>query len=261
MFGGVLLPYSWKGSWALCIRASSRNLAFALGHESSGKVNPRGSPKRAAQGRSVSTLLQGRDSVQVFITRLGLVPPVCPEMLPMREIKWLFPTKQTGLQKSQWRAQRRSDLVSFPESFPKVEDWLVGANSFWAGAPEPPMSSSLKRTTQHCFKKKGIYRHIHRDSFNLLPPSSLVSLGPSHQPALRLSLEPPSFPLEISQDFLILLPSSRTLAAALRKPLHFSESSSVHSTSPRGCARIHSNEPHRALGPYQHLVMECGVQW
>lgn len=68
-FGGVLLPYSRKGSRALWIRASSRNLAFALGHEVSGRANPRGSPRRAAQGRCVSTLLQGRDSLQVFITR------------------------------------------------------------------------------------------------------------------------------------------------------------------------------------------------
>lgn len=51
-------------------------------------------------------------------------------MLPTWEIKQLIPMKQTGLQKSQWRAEKRSDPISPPESFLKVKVWLEGANSF-----------------------------------------------------------------------------------------------------------------------------------
>lgn len=180
-FGGVLLPSSRKGSRALWIRASSRNLAFALGHEGSGRVNPRGSPRRAAQGWYVSTLLQGRDSVQVFITRLGLVPPVCPEMLPKWEIKWLFPLKQAGLQKSQSRAQNRSDLISFPESFPKVKDGLVGANSFWAGARRKVCQENHNLTL--CQKERNVQTHssgFFQSIFCLFPLSGFWPLTHQH---------------------------------------------------------------------------------
>lgn len=107
----------------------------------------------------------------------------------------------------------------------------MGANSFWAEAPrnicqvhsrEPRHNTASER--KECTDTFVWILSI----FCLLPLS--VSLGPSHRPALCLSLEPLSFLLEISQDFPILLSSSRTPAVSLRKSRHLSKSSSVHST-------------------------------
>lgn len=93
MFAGILYPYSWKGPQALWRRACGRNLPFTLGHEGSGNVTPRSSPGSLAQSECISALPRGGDLVPVFITPLGLVPPVCPKMLSTWEIKWFFPMK------------------------------------------------------------------------------------------------------------------------------------------------------------------------
>lgn len=90
---GILLPYSRKGSWASWKRACSRNLTFTLGLEGSGRLNPRSSPGSAAQGCYMFMLPRGGEAIPVFITALGPVPPVGPEMLSAGEIKWFFPMK------------------------------------------------------------------------------------------------------------------------------------------------------------------------
>lgn len=200
------MPYSRKGSWALWIRAASRNLAFALGHEGSGRVNPRSSPRTAAQGWCVSTRLRGRDSVQIFITRSGLVPPVCPETLCVKP----FPRTLTGLQNSQRRAQKRPGLVSFPEPFPKGKVCLVGANSFRAGAPRNRCQvNSREPHPNTVWKRKACTdTSVWILSANLLPPSSLSLCAPLA--GRHCVSRDPSFLLKIPRDFLILLPSLRT---------------------------------------------------
>lgn len=66
--GGTLLPRLWKGLRTLSNGTSSRDVAFALGHEGSGKANPRSYPGRAAQGWQGFALLQGGAPAPVFIT-------------------------------------------------------------------------------------------------------------------------------------------------------------------------------------------------